>query len=310
MSNQVGQVANSFPMPRLEHFSCEQCKQMVFDNSDSVRWFHADFCSLKCFRAYFETTFRVCDMCQTAFIDGKMQICHSAHGVFAFCDAFCVDNYRFLSDPCTFCFELCSKNGRSARTVGKKKYCSLQCIKTNGRIVGSKFNGGQCYTCNKKRCTKYQIKMGKENMWTICSDDCLMLFELNAKVHLDTCSVCHVKYDGGSCDAAQMVEFSGEKRLFCSKVCLSYLLKNDPKRKECLECGKLCRYYEMIRTLATDEAEKTWCSLDCAERKASAATPARVSDAHIELVNRELRGNCCGHGTPSTIPKFNFVPIF
>lgn len=276
-------------MPRLEHFTCEHCTQMVFDNSNSVRWYHLDFCSLKCVRLYFECRFRVCATCQTTFTDGKMQIYHSALELYAFCDSNCMDTYRFLNDPCSFCFAMCSKNGRHARSVGKKKYCTLHCIMTNGRIVGNKFNGGKCYSCPKKRSNLYQIKMEKENLWNVCSDDCLKLFELNANVKLATCSVCHVKYDGNSYDAAQLEEYSGEKRIFCSKICRSHHLKNDSKKCVCIECGESCRYYEMIRTLSTDVAEKMWCSLDCAGRQVS----SRLSNVHIELVNRELRGIYC-----------------
>lgn len=296
------QPNGSFIMPRLEYFTCAQCEQMVYDNAHSLRWYDVDLCSLKCFRMYFERQFRVCATCQTvASTDGDICIYHSAHGLFTFCDANCMDTYRYLNDPCSFCFAQCSKNGRTtARSVGKKKYCSLQCIKANGRIIGTKFNGGQCYTCGKKRSTKYEIKAERANLRNMCSDDCLKLFELNAKVALDTCSVCHIKFDGASSDAAELVEFSGEKRIFCSNICLSYHLKNDTRNNACLECGELVRYYEMIRTLATDEAEKMWCSLDCAKRYASARTPPRLSNTHIELVNRELRGNFIfGHAASS-----------
>lgn len=280
-------------MPRLEHFTCAQCQQMVFDNSHSVRWYDVDFCSLKCFRVYFQCMFRVCATCQNAFSDAKIQIYHSAHSIFAFCDANCMETYRYLNVPCSFCYVQCSKNGRSARTIGKKKYCSLHCIKASGRIIGMKFTGGQCYMCSKKRGTTYQVKTEQENLWSICSNDCLKLFELHAKVKLGTCPVCHIKFDGASYDAAELLEFTGERRIFCSKVCLSHLLKNDAKEKACIECGGLFRYYEMIRTLATEEAEKTWCSLECADQHASALAPTRLTNApHIELFNRDLRGIC------------------
>lgn len=292
--------ANSFVLPSKEHFTCAQCQQMVIDDLHSVRWYDVDFCSLKCFRVYFECMFGVCATCQNAFTDGQMQIYHAAHSIFAFCGADCMDTYRQLNDPCSFCYVQCSKNGRSARTVGKKKYCSLQCIKADGRIIGKIFSGGQCYMCSKKHGIAYQVRTEQENLWNVCSNDCLMLFELDAKVKLGTCSVCHIKYDIASYDAAKMVEFTGEQRNFCSKVCLSYLLKNDTKERACIECGGSFRYYEMIRTLATAEAERTWCSLECADRHASALAPPRLSNTHIELVNRELKG-ICGRALPEFI---------
>lgn len=304
---------NSFVMPRLEYFTCAQCQQMVFDNSQSVRWYDVDFCSLKCFRVYFECMFRLCASCQSTFTDGNMQIYHSAHSIFAFCNANCLNTYRYLNDPCSFCFVQCSKNGRSARTVGKKKYCSLHCIKANGRIIGTKFTGGQCYMCSKKRGTTYQVKTEQENSWSICSTDCLRLFELHAKVELESCQVCHIQFDRASCDAAELLEFTGEKRIFCSKVCLSHHLKNDGKERACIECGGLFRYYGMIRTVVTEEAEKTWCSLECADRHASAQAPARLSNAHIELVNRELRGICdriLRNFLKSIYSNFSLPPIF
>lgn len=279
----------SFAISHLEQFTCAQCEEFVVDNSKSVRWYDVDCCSLKCFRAYFERSFRACAACQTVRIDGNVHFHHSAHGIFAFCDISCMDTYRSLYDTCSFCFV--SKNGRTtSRIISKKKYCSLHCMRATGRIAGAKFNGGSCHTCSKKHSTAYQIKFDKENLWIVCSDDCLKLFELNEKVKLATCLVCHIKFNGDSCDAAQLMEFGGEKWIFCSSNCLSHHLKNDPKRSACIECGESFPYYAMIRTLSTNEAEKMWCSLNCAERHASAVTPPRLRDSHIETVNRKFRG--------------------
>lgn len=294
----------TFPASRTGHFVCACCDRTVFDISQSVRWLDIGCCSLKCFRAYFERSFLACDTCQTSFTDRDIHFVHSTSGMLAFCDPKCKE--RYLNESCQFCFVSVSKKRHAElRSVTNRIYCSLLCLRAHVRTFGAEYENGQCFACERKASMMYQIKSDKENMWSICSDNCLQKFESNTKMVLDTCSLCHIKYDGTSFDAAQLTEFSGEKRIFCTNACLSYQLTKGSKKCACNECDGLFQYYEMFRTLSPDGAEKTWCSLDCAERQISVLAATRVSGAHIELVSRELRGIYQRRTAPRHITKLS-----
>lgn len=226
--------------------NCMQC-QCMCDPKNVLQWQDLYFCSVVCFKFYFEEEHK-CAHCKVT-IENFIRGLRLHSGVVDwYCSKDCIALACNENVICEFCL---TKKKNCAYGIGcKPTLCTEKCQKSFNGFTGAK----NLYYCGICHLAQYgyrweNILVGETTYHLRCWEkiDCQ-----STQCKCLTCKIIFYKTINGQIE-------SESKKCFCSKECKSYFARESNEYVKCITCDT-----EMHASLViTNRNGMIWCSLEC-----------------------------------------------